>query len=167
MERDHEVKQRIARSNAITASRTKRMEARDELLQSLIKEAYAEVAKEASKPGYKALVTSLIVQGLLTLENETEVEVCCRPEDVKAVAECLAPAAAEFKAKKGTRAISVTLSKLRLPSEIIPNVPSGPGVVITARMGTIVCDNTLGSRLELVRYEKLPELRAQLFPKAP
>lgn len=43
MERDHEVRQRIARSNAITASRTKRMEERDTLLRSLIKEAYAQV----------------------------------------------------------------------------------------------------------------------------
>lgn len=166
MERDHDVQQRIARSNAITASRTKRMEARDALLQGLIKDAYAEVSKEASKPGYKALVQSLIVQGLVTLENEVEVEVCCRNEDVGVVSSCLASAATEFKAKKGLRGVNIVLSKQRLPSEIIPGVPSGPGVVVTARSGTIVCDNTLGSRLELVRYEKLPELRAALFPKA-
>lgn len=167
MERDHEVQQRIARSNAITASRTKRMEARDILLQGLIKDAYAQVAQEAVKPGYKGLVTSLIVQGLLTLENETDVEVCCREEDVKLVSDCLAAAAAEFKKKKeGVRSMSLVLSKQRLPSDIIPQVPSGPGVVVTARMGTIVCDNTLGSRLDLVRYEKLPELRSMLFPKS-
>jgi V-type H+-transporting ATPase subunit E len=166
-ERDYEVKQRIERSNAITASRTKRMEARDALLQVMLKEAYASVAKEATKPGYKALVTSLIVQGLLTLENETEVEVCCRNEDVKVVEGCLAAAAAEFKAsKKIPGAVSVTLSKQRLPSEIVPSFPSGPGVVITARQGTIVCDNTLACRLDLVKYEKLPEIRSNLFPKA-
>ena len=165
MERDHEVQQRIARSNAITASRTKRMEGRDALLQGLIKDAYEAVAKESQKPTYKALVTNLIVQGLLTLENEPDVEVCCRNEDVAIVQSCLKDAAAAFKAKAKVGDISVTLSKQRLPSEIIPKVPSGPGVVVTARSGTIVCDNTLGSRLELVRYEKLPELRSRLFPK--
>ena len=118
-----------------------------------------------NKDTYPTLVTSLIVQGLLTLENETDVEVCCREEDVKVVTGCLAAAAAEFKAKKGARSMSLVLSKQRLPSEIARGVPSGPGVVVTARMGTIVCDNTLGSRLDLVRYEKLPELRSRLFPK--
>jgi len=164
MERDHEVQQRIARSNSITSSRTMRMEARDTLLQSLIKDAYAEVAKESKKPGYKDLVTKLIVQGLLTLENEMAVEVCCRDEDVAIVQSCLADAEATFKMKTNARSLTLALSQQRLPSEIIPNVPSGPGVVITARQGTIVCDNTLGSRLDLVRYEKLPELRASLFP---
>jgi V-type H+-transporting ATPase subunit E len=165
MERDYEVQQRIARSNAITASRTKRMEARDLLLQSLIKEAYATVAKECEKPTYKALLQSLIVQGLLTLENEATVEVCCRSEDVALVQSCLESAEAEFKKRKGVRQMKLTLSAQRLPSDIIPNVPSGPGVVITARQGTIVCDNTLGSRLDLVRYEQLPQLRGMLFPK--
>lgn len=164
-ERDYDVKQRIEKSNAITVSRTRRMEARDSLLHAMLKEAYEGVAKEASKPSYKGLVTNLIVQGLLTLENETEVEVCCRSEDVKIVEGCLAAAAAEYKAaKKVQGAVSVALSKQRLPSEIVPNVPSGPGVVITARQGTIVCDNTLACRLGLVKYEKLPEIRAKLFP---
>jgi V-type H+-transporting ATPase subunit E len=164
LERDHEVQQRIARSNAVTASRTTRMEARHTLLQSLIKEAYAQVAKEADKPAYKVLVQSLIVQGLMTLENEADVEVCCRNEDVAIVQSCLAGAAAEFKQKKNLPAVNLALSKQRLPSDIVPGVPSGPGVVVTARQGTIVCDNTLGSRLDLVRYEKLPEIRARLFP---
>jgi len=165
MERDYEVQQRIARSNSITASRTKRMEARHVLLQGLIAEAYSAVQKEAEKPTYKALLQSLIVQGLLTLENETTVEVCCRNEDVATVQGCLQSAEAEFKKRKGFKQMKLTLSTQRLPSETTPNLPSGPGVVITARHGTIVCDNTLGSRLELVRYEQLPLLRGMLFAK--
>jgi V-type H+-transporting ATPase subunit E len=165
MERDHEVQQRIARSNAITASRTKRMEARNELLKSLEKDAYAELAKESEKPGYKQLVEQLIVQGLVTLENETAVEVCCRKEDQAIVKGCLDSAAAAFKKKtNATGKFTLTLSNQTLPSAIIAGVPSGPGVVITARQGTIVCDNTLGKRLELVRYDKLPEIRSALFP---
>jgi len=164
MERDHEVQQRIARSNSITSSRTMRMEARDTLLQNLIKDAYAEVAKESKKPGYKDLITKLIVQGLLTLENETAVEICCREEDVALVQSCLSDAKVSFKQRTNTELSSLALSTQRLPSDVIPNVPSGPGVVITARQGTIVCDNTLGSRLDLVRSEKLPELRTSLFP---
>ena len=164
MERDYDVQQRIAKSNAITASRTKRMEARDKLLQALVNDAYAAAANEPNKKGYKTLVTSLIIQGLLTLENETDVEVCCRNEDVVVVQSCLAPAEAAFKQKKGV-AVRIALSKIRLPSDIIPNVPSGPGVVVTAKEGTIVCDNTLGSRLALVQYEQLLLLREKFFPE--
>lgn len=104
----------------------------------------------------------------MTFEDETEVEVCCRDEDVAVVQGCLAAAEHEFnqiKKKKKDVRTTLALSTIRLPSEINPNKPSGPGVVLTAGKGTIVCDNTLGSRLELVRYEKLPDIRSQLFPK--
>jgi V-type H+-transporting ATPase subunit E len=165
MERSHQVEQRIERSNSITAARTKRMEARDQLLQELVNDANGRVQSEADKPSYPPLLESLVVQGLLTLENEIEVEVVCRKEDVSIVKAQIKGAAKQFAKMKNGASINVSLSSKFLKSDLVPREPSGPGVVVTARQGTVVCDNTLGTRLASVVYDKTPELRADLFPK--
>ena len=163
MQRSHQVQHRIERSNSITASRTKRMESRHALLQELLNEAYDRILSEAQKPTYAPLVKSLIVQGLLTLENEPNVEIACREEDESLVKGQLDDAAKEFSKSKNGAAINVSLSPKSLKSQIVPGEPSGPGVVVMAREGTVVCDNTLGTRLASVYYDKTPELRRSLF----
>ena len=164
MVRNHEVEQRIARSNMITSARTQKMESRDTLLQQLKNDAYARVNAEASKPSYPSLLKDLTLQGLLTLENERNVQVVCRKEDLTLVKGHISSVAKDYTKRKGGASIKISISPNNLPSQIIPGEPSGPGVVVTAQGGRVVCDNTLATRLSSVVYDKTPELRASLFP---
>lgn len=50
-----------------------------------------------------------------------------------------------------------------IPSQVMAGVPSGPGVVVIAQNGSIVCDNTLGTRLALCYAEQTPTIREKLF----
>ena len=85
-ERDRAVQQRIARSNAITESRNKKMFARDAMLQEFMKDATSRIDAITKTPNYPGLLKNLVVQGIRKLDDEVNVVVHCRPEDVSLMA---------------------------------------------------------------------------------
>ena len=165
-EKDNEIKERIARSAEIGECRVKKMKLRDELLQKLLTEAGAKCAVVARGANYPQLLQKLIVQGLIKIE-ENEVVVYCRGEDVATVQSILPGAIKEY-VEIMKRESGVTLQpKVTLNSDRSKDVPDSSygGVMLTARGGKIVCDNTMASRLNLVYEELLPSIRAILFPE--
>ena len=114
--------------------------------------------------GYKAVMTKLIVQGLIKL-LETDVNIVCRKVDVSLVKEITAAAIKEFTTMMTEQTIryknlNVTITvdeKYFLPSYIIG------GVMLTAFKSKIRVDNTLDKRLDLLRQSAIPEIRKMLF----
>ena len=165
-EKDNEIKERIARSAEIGECRVKKMKLRDGLLHNLLDEAGAKCAVVARGGNYPQLVQKLIVQGLIKIE-ETEVMVFCRGDDLATVKSVLPEAVKEY-VEIMKRESGVTLKpKVSLNEDRSKDVPEASygGVMLTARNGKIVCDNTMASRLKLVYEELLPSIRAILFPE--
>jgi V-type H+-transporting ATPase subunit E len=164
-EKDREIQERIARSAEIGECRVKKMKLRDELLQTLVKEAGAKCAVVARGNNYPQLVQKLIVQGLIKIE-ENEVTVYCRKEDVSMVKKILPAAVNEYvdimQRESGVK-LSPAVKLSEDPAHMLPQSTYG-GVMLTAIAGKIVCDNTMASRLNLVYEELLPSIRAILFP---
>lgn len=164
-EKDREVQERIARSSEVGECRVKKMKLRDDLLQTLVKEAGAKCAVVAKGQNYPQLLQKLIVQGLIKIE-ENEITVYCRGGDVSAVNKAI-PAAVKEYVSIMKKESSVTLNpKVTLNSDRSKDLPDSTygGVMLTAINGKLVCDNTLASRLTLVYEELLPSIRAILFP---
>jgi V-type H+-transporting ATPase subunit E len=165
-EKDREVQERIARSTEVGECRVKKMKIRDDLLQTLVKEAGAKCAVVARGQNYPQLLQKLIVQGLIKIE-EIDVTLYCRGEDVKVVKSILPDAVKEY----------VEIMERESTVKLVPNVilnetrakdlqeRSYGGIVLTACNGKIRCDNTMSSRLKLVYEELLPSVRAIIFPE--
>ena len=166
-EKEREINKRIARSAEIGASRRKKMIARDELLKTLIidgQQALRNAVTDQNK--YKVLLRDLIVQGLVKL-YETDVIISVRQADVALVDSVLREATDKYiaimkkEANLDVGKVKVTLNKQ--PEGMLSNAKSG-GIVLYAKQGKIVCDNTLDTRLDQVYYDLKPQVRKALFP---
>lgn len=162
-ERDREVQQRVDRADKITKAKTEKMRARQALVEELLDACRTRLveATKAQGKNYAETTKGLIMQAFDKLENETSYQICCRKEDQGIVTKAISQAVAEYPRKNITAAL---VANKILPTEITPGIPSGPGVVVMAKDGSIVCDNTLGTRLNLVFTEQLPQIRKKLFP---
>jgi len=164
-EKDHEVQERIARSAEIGSCRVKKMQIRDELLNTLLSEAGAKCAVVARGANYPQLLQKLIVQCLIKIE-ENDTVIYCRKEDAATVKKVL-PAAVKEYIEIMKRESSVTLKPdVTMNDDADKDLIEGThgGILMTALNGKIVCDNTMSSRLTLVYEELLPSIRAILFP---
>mmetsp|Transcript_20799 Transcript_20799/g.57818 ORF Transcript_20799/g.57818 Transcript_20799/m.57818 type:complete len:223 (-) Transcript_20799:116-784(-) len=164
-EKDRQIQERIARSTEVGTCRVKKMKLRDELLQTLLKEAGAKCAVVTRGQNYPQLLQKLIVQGLIKME-ENEITVFCRGEDVDTVQTILEPAVAEYvdimKRESGVTLKPVVVLNADRSFDLQESTYGG--VLMTAIGGKIVCDNTMAARLSLVYEELLPSIRAILFP---
>eukprot|EP00619_Florenciella_sp_RCC1007_P002961 CAMPEP_0205922142 /NCGR_PEP_ID=MMETSP1325-20131115/13995_1 /ASSEMBLY_ACC=CAM_ASM_000708 /TAXON_ID=236786 /ORGANISM="Florenciella sp., Strain RCC1007" /LENGTH=226 /DNA_ID=CAMNT_0053290109 /DNA_START=82 /DNA_END=762 /DNA_ORIENTATION=- len=161
-ERDREVQQRIAKSNQITKSRVEKMEAREVLVNDLMATAMAQINTIPSTPQYPSIVKDLLVQAFIKIE-ESDLEVCCRADDAAVIQQAIGKAVAECKQKTG-KVVNASFNGSKvIPSQVTSGIPSGPGVVVIAQNGSIVCDNTLGARLTLCFQEQTPVIRTKLF----
>mmetsp|Transcript_110299 Transcript_110299/g.321227 ORF Transcript_110299/g.321227 Transcript_110299/m.321227 type:complete len:225 (-) Transcript_110299:169-843(-) len=161
-ERDREVEQRISKSNQITKSRVAKMEARKVLVDDLMASAMAKINSIPNTPQYDNIVKDLLVQAFIKIE-EADLEVCCRAEDVAVVQGAISKAVSAYQQKTNKQVKCVFNGTKVIPSQVVPGIPSGPGVVVIAQDGSIVCDNTLGARLTLCYQEQTPEIRKRLF----
>jgi len=164
-EKDREVQERISRSSEVGECRVKKMQLRDDLLNTLISEAGAKCAVVARGSNYPQLLQKLIVQALIKIE-ENEVVVFCRKDDVAVVSKVL-PAAVEEYVQIMMRESTVKLTPVVTLNSVRDNdlaESTYGGIMVTADSGRIVCDNTMASRLGLVYEELLPSIRAILFP---
>jgi V-type H+-transporting ATPase subunit E len=169
-EKQIEVKKRMAYSNRLNLSRLRILKAREEGVQRLLATAHTRLAEISKDPNsYKKLLQSLILQGLLKLQ-EPKVQVICRKEDKNLVDQVVGAAADEYR-KKINKECHV---------EVDHNVflPPGPGhatnqaeicsggVILSSNEGRIICSNTLDARLSMAFEQNLPAIRTTLYGKS-
>lgn len=155
----------IERSTAINRARLSKIEARHQCIEILGKDCekrLAEAMKAQDK--YKMILVDLIVQGCLKLTEPT-VSVKARAADAALVKSVLDAASAKYSQviKKETGA-NLSL-KLGMDKEVLSATCLG-GVILSCQDGTILVDNTLNARLNLVMESERPALRKMLFPGA-
>lgn len=166
-EKEREINKRIARSAEIGASRRQKMIARDELLKTLIVDGQAQLRNyTTADEKNKALLRDLIVQGLIKL-FEPEVVIAVRAKDVRLAETVLKEATDKYIATMKKEAnldvskVKVTLNKAA--DGMLADSKAG-GIILYAKQGKIVCDNTLDTRLDQIYYDLKPKVRQMLFP---
>jgi len=168
--KDKIVAKRIDHSRRITEARNKKMRERDLVVKKLKDEVLAKLVDVAKSPKYPDLIKFLIVQGLMTI-TENRVIIQCRKEDLKIVQAQAEPAVKHYQdlIKKETGILPKCIMEVNT-QEYLPPAPTGKpgysccgGVVLSARNGTIVCRNTLDSRLDLCFDNLIPQVRGILF----
>lgn len=165
-EKDREVQERIARSTEVGECNVKKMKIRDDLLNTLVKDAGTKCGMVARGQNYSQLVQKLIVQGLIKIE-EMDVKVYCRKEDTAVVKQVLDSAVAEY-VEILKRESGVTLCpNVTLDTDCAKHLPASThgGIMLSALNGKLVCDNTMSARLNLVYDDLLPAIRSILFPE--
>jgi V-type H+-transporting ATPase subunit E len=164
------VAQRIERSKRKNDARVQQMRARDRVIKQLKDEVLEQLAEVSKNAKYPELIRYLIAQGLMII-TENVVDVQCRKEDEKIVRNEL-NAAKKLYVDFIREQTSVTPKlEVRMSNEWLPPGPvkgskalhSCGGVVLSARNGTIVCKNTLDSRLDLCFTNLIPAIRGLLF----
>jgi V-type H+-transporting ATPase subunit E len=124
---------------------------------------------------YGAFITNLIVQGLISVQEE-KIQIRCRKIDEPIVQKVLKAAEDLFK-KAVSEATGYTPVLEPLTIDKANYLPdpfkegavewSLGGVQIVARGGKIVCNNTIEARLDLAFKHMLPNIRAYLFGEVP
>ncbi|TDH70335.1 hypothetical protein CCR75_002905 [Bremia lactucae] len=166
-EKEREINKRIARSAEIGASRRQKMIARDQLLQTLLADGQAQLKSYTTADDKNTtLLRELIVQGLIKL-IETDVVVAVRAQDVP-LAETIVQDATEkyiaiMKKEADLDVSKVKVSLNKVEEGMLPESKAG-GVILYAKQGKIICDNTLDTRLNQIYYDLKPTVRKMLFP---
>jgi len=181
--KDRITERKIQRSQQLTEARFATMRRRDDKVKALKKEIYAKLASvaEEKKALYPDLISSLLTQGLLTIQ-EDEITVICRKQDVAIVQAQIEPAVKKFKelVLAATKddvegGVKVNVNVKVSTSEFLPPAPSKEnpglsccgGVKLSARNGKIVCKNTLDARFEIAFKQLQPQIRGILFGVRP
>jgi len=167
-EKQKEVEKKILVSNQLNSARLKVLRARDDIVLQLREESKKRLIELSNSAQYKDLLQKLIVQACLKMREPTAL-VRCREADKGLVNSVLEPASQEFKKLTGETVV------LKIDSQYLPPAP-GPdtdlavtarycsgGIVLSAREGKILCNNTLDQRLNLAFDAKIPEIRRVLF----
>merc|ERR1719336_3141980 len=116
----------------------------------------------SNKGQYKAFLKESMIQAFLLIWDEDEVQVSCRSEDAAVVKDLIGPALQDAK----TKAEKASGQKLAMKATFNQRpIKCSGGVLISARGGNIICDNTLDARLKIVMREQLPMVRSRLFGK--
>jgi len=153
-EKQIETQRKIFASNAMNKGRLEILERQSNHMNTVIDETKAKLAdipKDAAK--YKALLTNLILDGMF-LVLEDKVTVHSRKEDQSVADGAAADAASQYQSKMGKACSPTVVGDL-----------SGTigGVTVANADNTIVVDQTLEERLDIVAYDCLPDFRMTLY----
>ncbi|XP_046890332.1 V-type proton ATPase subunit E 1-like [Hypomesus transpacificus] len=148
---------KIQMSNLLNQARLKVLKTRDDMISDLLTEARQRLSQIAKDPErYAVLLEGLIMQGFYQL-LEPKVTIRCRQQDVSIVQAAVDKDIPVYKEMVKSN-IVVRIDEQRfLPSDI-----SG-GVELYNDNGKIKVSNTLESRLDLIAYQMMPEIRVELF----
>jgi len=156
-EKQVELQKKIQHSNMRNAARLRVLKDREDHVGSVFDEAkrrLAEITKDRAT--YKALISSLIAQGLLQL-LETNVLLRCRQADLALLDEVLDSATQVYKKATGKDV------NLKVDQENFLPAANCGGVELVAQKGRIRISNTLESRLDMIASQMIPEIRSTLF----
>jgi len=169
--KEKSISKKIVQSQRVTESRVKRMRERDEVMKQLKLDVLEKLADVSKNPQYPELIKFLIIQGLMTIA-ETQVFLKCRKEDLNIVKNQVDVALKHYQDFMKNQTGIVPKCRIELnTSEFLPPGPRKGvlgvsccgGVSLSARNGTIVCSNTLESRLDLCFEHLVPQIRGILF----
>lgn len=156
-----EIEAKIAKQQLLDSFRMKHLQIQDEKIQelgSLAKERFAGIVNDTHS--YREFLVNSLIQCFFKIWDEAEVTVQCRREDANLVKSVIDEAVAAAK----EQAESETGQAFNLTAVFDPNpCRCSGGVVVKARRGRIVCDNTLDARLKLILKKELPFIREHLF----
>eukprot|EP00919_Chromeraceae_sp_WS-2016_P074981 GHVR01177443.1.p1 GENE.GHVR01177443.1~~GHVR01177443.1.p1 ORF type:complete len:234 (+),score=66.29 GHVR01177443.1:161-862(+) len=171
-----EVQRSIQRSAAVNKSRLKKIEARNRIVNEVVKQANNELSNTSKdKNKYKKLLIKIVVQGLLRLLEE-DVVIKCRECDVKIITEIIPDICKQYnelilQQAQVNKNVNLTIDT----NNYLHPPPSGNGndsgrtcaggVELYCQGGRVSLDNTLDTRLKLVAEDCKPQIRASLFPK--
>lgn len=156
-EKQVELQRKIQSSNMLNQARLRVLREGEEHIRKVLEEArrhLGDITRDESR--YRDLLETLILQSLLQL-LETELTVCCRPQDKKLIN--IDSVAQKYQAKTG-QAVQLTL-EANLPDTVCG------GVELVAKRGRIRVCNTLESRLDMIAQQLLPQIRTALFGRNP
>ena len=165
------IQKKIERSKLVNGARLATMKDRDDKMRALKRETLTRLADIPKHEKYPELIRLLITESLMTL-NEKVVFVQCRKEDEPIVVAQIDPAIASFSeimSKAAGKPISVKLT-LDTQDYLAPApIPDSElasccgGVVLYAKGKSIICRNTLDSRLDIAFDALTPQIRGLLF----
>jgi len=163
------VDKRIAFSHEITKFRLEILQVREKGIRIVVEKATSSLNAISKTPQYKDLLVRLILQGVQKLIDEKDIVVKVREEDLGVAKEALSIAQGELKKHGKTNNLKLDeANKLSFlaPGKTADGKPGDTcagGVVLTAKVGKIVCDNTLDARLRYAYDDLVPILRKTLF----
>lgn len=156
-EKHVELQRKIQSSNMLGLARLKVLKAGEDHIAAVIEEARRKLGDITKDPTrYKALLHSMVLQGLLQL-LELEATVICRPQDAGLLE--LEPLAEQYQELTG-REVALSL-EASLPAD------SFGGIQLLSKRGRIRVCNTLESRLDMIALHLLPQIRTSLFGRNP
>lgn len=160
-EKDLEIQQRVSRSAAVGNARVKKMKSRDELLETLKRECAVKLASISQTNQYPVLIKSLIVQGLIKIE-ESAVQIQCKAEERSLVEQQLPAAVNEFRTVM-TEAGHVVHPQVTISNVALPSKSCAGGIILSAADNRIILNQTLDERLEIAYHDVMPSVRVGLF----
>jgi V-type H+-transporting ATPase subunit E len=160
-EKDLEIQQRVSRSAAVGNARVKKMKSRDELLETLKRECAVKLASISQANQYPALIKSLIVQGLIKIE-ESVVQIQCKAEERSLVEQQLPAAINEFRTVM-TQAGHKVHPQVTISNIVLASKSCAGGIILSAADNRIILNQTLDERLEIAYHDIMPSVRAGLF----
>jgi len=158
-----EIENKITKQKVLDGYRMELLKAEDSKkteLKEMVQKRFAGVVKDSGK--YKEFLKQAMIQAFLLIWDEDEVTVSCRKQDQSVVKNLMQGALDEVK----SRAQKECNSKLKMNATFNNKpVKCSGGVIVSARGGKVVCDNTLDARLNIVMRTELPMVRERLFGK--
>jgi len=158
-----EIENKITKQKVLDGYRMELLKAEDSKkteLKEMVQKRFANVVKDSGK--YKEFLKQAMIQAFLLIWDEDEVTVSCRKQDQSVVKNLMQGALDEVKSR-AQKECNTTL-KMNATFNNKPVKCSG-GVIVSARGGKVVCDNTLDARLNIVMRTELPMVRERLFGK--
>ena len=159
------VEKRIAHSREITKFRLEILRVREQGVRSVVTKATEKLNAYSHQPEYKNLLVRLILQAVAKLIDEAEITVRIRQEDLAVAKEALALAQQELQKYHKTNRLTLDTTNFLPPSKhsVEGLATCAGGVVLTAKHGKIVCDNTIDARLRYAFDDLVPTIRKVLF----
>jgi len=156
-EKQIELQKKIQNSNLLNQARLRVLKAREDHIKNLLEEARRRLGDLTRDHNtYRRVLEGLVTQGLFQMLEDVVV-VRCRQVDLNMVKDAVDKSAKAYKtAVKKDVKVSIDTDNY-LPAD------TAGGVELQAQRGRIKVVNTLESRLDLMSYQMLPELRTTLF----
>ncbi|NIG58790.1 V-type proton ATPase subunit E 2 isoform X1 [Pontoporia blainvillei] len=156
-EKQIEQQKKIQMSTMRNQARLKVLRARNDLISELLNDAKLRLSRIVADPVfYQELLDKLVLQGLLRL-LEPVVIVRCRPQDLLLVE------AAVQKAIPQHTTVSHKRVEVQVDRGVQLATDAAGGVEVYSGDQRIMVSNTLESRLDLLSWQKMPEIRKALF----
>jgi len=150
----------IQKQKLLDSFRMKHLRMQDEKIQELGSMAQERFSGIVAGHSYREFIVKSLIQGFFKIWDEAEVSIQCRAEDARLVRGVMGEALAQ--AKEQAEAETGQAFNMQVVFNDEPVKCSG-GVVLKARKGRIICDNTLDARLKIVLQKELPYIRNTIF----